>query len=167
MRLLTLRTRIILPLIMVGLLLLWIGSYFVSNLDVRQKNDAVMQEAEVMQSHIRSVLDSKAEVMETSLSFIAQDKLLVAAMQAKDRKALLALSAPVYERLHQKHNITHFYFHDARRVNLLRVHKPEKFGDAIERYTALGAEKSAALFFRDRTGASGHLHVAFRAARYR
>jgi diguanylate cyclase (GGDEF)-like protein/PAS domain S-box-containing protein len=142
----TLTKRIILPLIMAGLVVFAVGSYFVSNLQVRQKNDAILQEAEAMQAHLKSLLDAKAEVMEASLRFIAQDKRLVAALQAGDRKALLALSAPIYERLHQEHNITHFYFHDAHRINLLRVHKPEKQGDVINRFTALGAEKSAAMF---------------------
>lgn len=146
MRSLTLRNRIILPLIMAGLLLFGIGSYFVSNLDARQKNDVVLQESEAMQSHIQSALDAKAEVMEASLRFIAQDRQLVTALQAGDRQALLALSSSIYERLHQQHNITHFYFHDAHRINLLRVHKPEKYGDVIDRYTALGAQTSAAIF---------------------
>jgi diguanylate cyclase (GGDEF)-like protein/PAS domain S-box-containing protein len=142
----TLKKRIILPLIMAGLVVFVIGSYFVSNLESRQKQDAVLQEAEALQSHFLSELDIKAEVMEASLRFIAQNRQLVTALQAGDRKALLALSSPIYERLHQEHNITHFYFHDAHRINLLRAHKPEKYGDAIDRYTALEAEKSADLF---------------------
>lgn len=142
----TLRTRIILPLILAGLLLFWIGGYYVSRLDARQKEDAVLQEAEAMRSHIRTALNTKSEVMQVSLSFIARDARLLAALQAQDRKALLELGRPLYERLHQQHNITHFYFHDARRTNLLRVHKPEKFGDIINRYTALSAEKSGAIF---------------------
>jgi len=131
---------------MAGLILFGIGSYFVGNLEARQKLDAVVQEAEAMQNHLQSVLDTKAEVMETSLRFIAQDKQLLSALQSGDRKALLALSAPIYKRLHQQYNVTHFYFHDAQRINLLRTHKPEKYGDVINRHTALGAEKSAALF---------------------
>ncbi|OGT14024.1 MAG: diguanylate cyclase [Gallionellales bacterium RIFOXYB12_FULL_54_9] len=146
MRSLTLRKRIILPLIMAGLVIFGIGSYFVGKLETRQKQDAIMQEAEAIQSHIHSALETKAEVMEASLHFIAQNKQLLAALQAGDRKALLALGTPVYRQLNQKHNVTHFYFHDAHRINLLRIHKPEKFGDPIDRYTALGAEKRAALF---------------------
>ncbi|MCX7193195.1 MAG: diguanylate cyclase [Proteobacteria bacterium] len=146
MSLFSLRKRIFLPLIVAGIVVFGIGSYFVSNLENRQKQDAVHQETEAMQSHLQSMLDAKSEVMEASLRFIAQDKLLVAALQSKDRKALLALSAPIFERLHQQHNVTHFYFHDAHRVNLLRVHQPKRFGDTINRYTALGAEKSAAPF---------------------
>ncbi|MDD4928137.1 MAG: diguanylate cyclase [Gallionella sp.] len=146
MRSLTLRQRIILPLILAGLVLFGIGVYFVRNLDDRQKSDAVQQEAEAMQKHIQSRLESKAEVMEAALRFIAQDRQLVLAMQSGDRRELLATGLPIYERLHRQHNITHLYFHDAHRINLLRVHKPEKFGDIIDRYTALGAEKNGALF---------------------
>lgn len=142
---LTLKTRILVPLIMACLVVFAIGSYFANNLNVRQKNDAVLYEAEAMQSHLKSVLAAKAEVMEASLRFIAQDKQLLAAMQAGDRNALLALSIPIYKRLHEQNNVTHFYFHDAHRVNLLRVHNPEKYGDVIDRHTALGAEKNGAM----------------------
>ncbi|MDP1593674.1 MAG: diguanylate cyclase [Gallionella sp.] len=142
----SIKARIILPLIMAGVVLFGTASYLVGNLEVRQKQHAVVQQAEALKLHLSSILDSKAEVMEASLRFIAQDKHLLAALQAGDRKTLLALSAPIYERLHQQHNVTHFYFHDARRINLLRTHQPERFGDLINRHTALGAEKSAAVF---------------------
>lgn len=146
MRSFTLKKRILLPLIIAGLAVFAVGSYFVNNLESRQKNDAVLQQAEAMQAHLKSVLAAKAEAMEASLRFIAQDKQLIAALQAGDRSALLALGGPIYKRLHGQNNITHFYFHDAHRVNLLRVHTPARHGDVINRFTALGAEKNAAMF---------------------
>lgn len=142
----SIKARIILPLIMAGVVLFGTASYLVGNLEARQKQHAVVQQAESLRLHLGLMLVSKAEVMETSLRFIMQDKRLLAALQSGDRKTLLALSAPIYERLHQQHNITHFYFHDAQRINLLRTHQPERFGDLINRHTALGAEKSAAVF---------------------
>ncbi len=142
---LSLTKRILLPLIIAGLVVFAVGSYFVNNLEARQKNDAVLQQAEAMQAHLKSVLAAKAEVMEASLRFIAQDKQLIAALQAGDRNALLALGSPIYQRLHERNNVTHFYFHDAHRVNLLRVHTPERHGDVINRFTTLGAEKNAAM----------------------
>ena len=54
----SLRKRIIFPLLMAGLILFGIGSYFVGNLEARQKLDAVVQEAEAMQNHLQSVLDT-------------------------------------------------------------------------------------------------------------
>jgi len=141
-----LKKRIILPLVAVGLAVFLIGGYFVNHLEEHQKNDAVLQEAEAIQSHFQSILDAKAEVMAASLHFIAQNRALLAALKGGDRKALLALGKPIYERLNRENNVTHFYFHDAQRINLLRVHRPEQYGDKINRFTALGAEKRGSLF---------------------
>ncbi len=146
MNVFTLKTRIILPLIMAGVVIFGIGIYFVSNLEKRQMEEVVVQEADSFRNHLQSMLHAKAAVMETSLRFIAQDKQLIAALRAGDRQALLKLSTSIYERLHREYGVTHFYFHDAQRINLLRVHKPENFGDPIDRYTALSAEKNAAMF---------------------
>ncbi|MDO9010787.1 MAG: diguanylate cyclase [Gallionella sp.] len=121
------------------------GIYLVGNLEIQQKQDVVVQQAEALRLHLGSILDTKADVMEASLRFIAQDKQLLTALQTGDRKALLTLVAPIYEHLHQQHNVTHFYFHDAHRINLLRVHQPERYGGLINRHTALGAEKSATI----------------------
>ncbi|EAU54381.1 diguanylate cyclase domain-containing protein [Mariprofundus ferrooxydans] len=142
----SLKKRIFLPLIVVGLVVAVTGIFFVNHLEEHQKNDVVLQEAESIQSHLQSALDSKAEVMAASLGFIVQNRDIIAALRAGDRQRLLKLAAPIYQRLHAQYNITHFYFHNAQRVNLLRVHKPEKYGDTINRFTALGAEKSGALF---------------------
>jgi diguanylate cyclase (GGDEF)-like protein len=146
MRPVSLKKRILLPLFTVGWIVFAIGSYFMNNIETRQMHETVQQQAKAMQSHLQSAVKSKTEMMAASLSFVAQDSQLIAALKSGDRQHLLELSAPVYKRLHQQYNITHFYFHDAQRVNLLRVHKPEKNGDAINRFTALGAEKNDALF---------------------
>ena len=134
------------PLFIVGWVIFAIGAYFMNNIETRQMHETVQQQAEAMQSHLQSAVKSKAEMMATSLSFIAQNSQMIAALKSVDRQRLLELATPIYEGLHQQYNITHFYFHNAERVNLLRVHKPEKHGDVINRFTALGAEKSVALF---------------------
>ena len=64
------------------------------------------------------------------------------ALAAQDRDRLLAASEPAFAQLLEQHHITHFYFHGPDRVNLLRVHKPEKFGDLIDRFTAREAERT-------------------------
>jgi len=142
----SLKKRILLPLFVVGWFIFAIGSYFMQNIETRQRYEAVQQQAEAMQSHLQSALNSRAEAMSASLDFITQDRQLVAALKASDRQQLLKLATPMYEHQNQHYNITHFYFHDAQRINLLRVHKPEKHGDHINRFTAIGAEKNQALF---------------------
>lgn len=70
------------------------------------------------------------------------DTRLRKALQAQDRKQLLAIYEPFFQQLRDEYAITHFYFHRPDRVNLLRLHKPEKYGDHIDRYTAREAEQS-------------------------
>jgi signal transduction histidine kinase len=55
---------------------------------------------------------------------------------------LLKLTSPILAELHDKHNITHLYFHYTNQVNFLRVHKPEKHGDFINRFTMHNAQSS-------------------------
>lgn len=136
-----LKRKILLPLIFSGVVIISLGLYFVAQLEKRQINDAALQQAQSLQNHIQSVLNTKAETMAAILSFIVRDSQLIAAMKSKDRKTLLALSEPVYQRLNQNDHITHFYFHDTNRINLLRVHQPDRYGDVINRFTLLAAEK--------------------------
>jgi len=64
------------------------------------------------------------------------------ALREGDADRLLAAWRPVFETLHRENRLTHFYFFDANRVCLLRVHKPEKRGDLIDRFTAREAERT-------------------------
>jgi PAS domain S-box-containing protein len=64
------------------------------------------------------------------------------ALREKDDRRLLAFGQPVFEALRLKNHISHFYFFDPNRVCLLRLHKPDKKGDRIERFTALEAERT-------------------------
>jgi PAS domain S-box-containing protein len=54
----------------------------------------------------------------------------------------LSLYAPVFSKLKTDYSLTHFYFMDTHRICLLRVHKPEKYGDRFDRFTALEAERT-------------------------
>ena len=140
-----LRKRVIIPLIVSGLIIFLFGNYFVFKSENKHLKETVLQQTKSMQQHLHSVLQTKTEVMAANLRFIALDPNILTALKSSDRDALLKLSSPLYKRFNLDHNITHFYFHDAQRVNLLRTHKPDRYGDLIDRYTALGAEKTARL----------------------
>lgn len=77
------------------------------------------------------------------------------ALAGKDRARLLTLSAPVLKELRPHLNITHFYFTGPDRVNLLRVHQPNRYGDLINRYTTLEAERTGALTYGVELGQLG------------
>jgi two-component system sensor histidine kinase/response regulator len=73
---------------------------------------------------------------------IAADPGVQEALREGAADRLLTVWAPVFENLRRSSHLTHFYFFDAHRVCLLRVHKPEKRGDIINRFTALEAERT-------------------------
>jgi hypothetical protein len=75
------------------------------------------------------------EKLDATLRALSAHPGLVEAFAARDREALLAVAAPIYAKLREAHDITHFYFHDAQRTCFLRVHKPEQFGDHGDRPT--------------------------------
>jgi len=54
---------------------------------------------------------------------------------AKDREGLLAAVQPTYAKINNKYNITHCYFLTTDKKCFLRVHKPERHGDIIKRFT--------------------------------
>ena len=60
----------------------------------------------------------------------------------KDREALLNLYKERFEHIKKDHKITHFYFHNSEKINIVRLHKPGRFGDEIKRHTANNAKKS-------------------------
>ena len=73
---------------------------------------------------------------------LVRDPDLREALRASDVERLLAAYGPVYAQLKANSRVTHFCFSDPGRVCLLRVHKPEKFGDRLDRLTAMEAERT-------------------------
>ena len=65
----------------------------------------------------------ETEKLSATLTSITFDSKLKHAMISGDRDALLKQSSTLFNTLHDKYQITHFYFHRPDRVNFLRVHK--------------------------------------------
>ena len=61
---------------------------------------------------------------------------------AGDRPGLLKENLEFYQILHDQNQITHFYFTGLDRVNFLRVHELDRYGDSIDRHTILQAEET-------------------------
>lgn len=80
--------------------------------------------------------------LESFCSIIKNNKALEEAFKRHDREALLRLGTPIYQKLNQEHEITHFYFHLPDKTNLLRIHQPDRFGDKIIRQSLAMAAAS-------------------------
>jgi PAS domain S-box-containing protein len=88
------------------------------------------------------ILEQQTAALSMLAQPIASDPGMQQALRAGDADQLLAIWQPKFETLHQEYHLTHFYFLDANRVVLLRVHNPEKYGDRIDRFTVMEAERT-------------------------
>jgi len=86
----------------------------------------------------KSLERAHLEKLAAAAGVIASDPEYVEALRSQDRNRLLEMSKATYTRLHAENGVSHWYFEqkpeDGGAV-VLRVHRPDKFGDIIQRDT--------------------------------
>jgi signal transduction histidine kinase len=87
-------------------------------------------------------LDSDAKLISEVINMLSGARQIQSAWKTGNRAALLEATSPFLARLRIMYKATHLYFHAADRTNSLRVHNPDKYGDPINRYTMMEAEKT-------------------------
>ena len=117
----------------------------------------VQEKLRSTKSFIKANIQQTASLLGATLEVISQDKNLQIALAERNRQSLLKLSMPLFKRLLQNYEITHFYFTGSDRINILRVHQPERYGDKIDRFTTLQAEKSSKASYGLELGVLGTL----------
>lgn len=146
--------RILLPLALI-LSLLFAGFVYIVNRQLDLFNVVTLESAsQTVASHYQQSLNIHAEKMIGLLDFMARDARIVEALSSGNRQQMLKVGMPLFKHMREL-NITHFYFHSADRVNLLRVHQPSRFGDTINRTTAIEAVKSGKTFWGAELGPLG------------
>ncbi len=86
-----------------------------------------------------TILHADAEGLRRAASGLSRLEAFLAPLAARDRDALLTAARPIFSELKTKHAITHMYFIAPDGTVLLRVHKPEQYGDRLIRATYLQA----------------------------
>lgn len=102
-------------------------------------------QADGVSQHFRDNLQEQQRALGAILAALLENAALGDALAARNRETLLRLSEPLFHRLHDEYAVTHFYFTDPDRVNLLRVHQPSRHGDTIDRATTLAAASTGRL----------------------
>ena len=135
--------RRLLPPLVVMILLLILGTGIFEWYQYRQHHATTIADKLLeIKGDLNAALESRSSGMTTALQPIVADERMRSALLAGDRDRLLADWQPVFENMHKDNHIIHFNFFDTNRVCLLRVHKPEKHGDLINRFTTLEAERT-------------------------
>jgi hypothetical protein len=90
---------------------------------------------------------AEQEKLAATIDALMASRELRTAFLARDREGLQRLAAPVLAALRERDRITHWYFHEAGagRQVFLRVHRPELFGDTVDRFTLRRAAESGEL----------------------
>ncbi len=88
------------------------------------------------------LLDQQAYGLAMAALPMTLDEQVQKALWARDATYLQAAWGPMFETLRREHRLTHLYFLDRDRVCLLRLHKPAKRGDLINRFTAIQAQQT-------------------------
>jgi hypothetical protein len=88
---------------------------------------------------------SEIEKLSSTLDALLANEDLSKAFVARDRARLLAIAAPLFETMRARDRITHWYFIESppAKTVFLRVHRPELFGDVVERTTLAKAIATA------------------------
>ncbi|MEK7995394.1 MAG: diguanylate cyclase [Planctomycetota bacterium] len=86
-------------------------------------------------------VEQHAQALETISDILDRDNTLRNALARKDRQALLDYATALFRGMKRTYGITHLYFTGPDRVNLLRVHDPDRYGDVIDRVTTRLAER--------------------------
>lgn len=137
-----LRWRILIPLIVGFTLLITAFVFVLFGKEHAHFKESMARDLDMIAAYHQESITLRGEKLAAAAEALSHDPQLVQALSARDREALSTQALPYFERLKHGFNITHFYFHDARRRTLLRLHNPDSFGDLNERVTALEAERT-------------------------
>lgn len=113
------------------------GARLASGIFERSIEDAALSTLQRASIAFSAQEATEIEKLSSTLDALLANRELRAAFEARDRERLLGLAAPLLATLSQRNRITHWYFitPDPERQVFLRVHKPELFGDRVERTT--------------------------------
>ena len=124
---------------MVVIFTVGVGALFVQQ-HYHLLEDRVTIQVNGLSNDFHLLINQQTAGLSTALQPIVADESLKKDLIEGNRAHLLVKWKSVFEHMRKENKVTHFYFLDKRRVCLLRVHKPEKYGDLINRFTAQEAE---------------------------
>ena len=136
------QNRLLVPLAAVLLILLVAFSIIMITIQENNLNRLSEMKMNNVLKKFNYLLKEQASSLEAIEKVLLQSEIDPKELKSENRIFLLKKYEALWQQLKKDHSITHFYFHDANRKNLIRIHKPDKWGDTINRFTALEAERT-------------------------
>ncbi len=142
---LKIKRKILIPLTGIIIVMLTIMIVGISKLKEREIEINIINKEIKLEQAYKKIIETNRDEIKTIFNFILNNKQIKNAFLEKNREALFDLSKPIFDSLKKNNKITHFYFTDINRINFLRVHKKEKYGDLINRQTMIASNKQNTL----------------------
>ncbi len=137
--------RLMLPLTVATIFLLVGAGAMLWHQQQRRLYEEIADQIATVNREFQVDLHNQTAGLASTLQIIATDATVKKGLIDGDANSLMTTWRPIFDALHNQINLTHFYFLDKNRVCLLRIHKPEKSGDRIERFTLIKAEQTGQL----------------------
>lgn len=138
----SIKRKVILTVICLCFASITILVFFAYWYQLHQLREGLQDQAEKQCYLFNSVLASDAEGL--ARAHIGLDRLdeLLEPFAAGNKQELLTAAQPIFDESRRNYNITHMYFIQRNGKVLLRVHKPEEFGDILTRTTFIKAQST-------------------------
>ncbi|MFP4581610.1 MAG: PAS domain S-box protein [Candidatus Sumerlaeia bacterium] len=123
------------PLAIISMALLVIAAivfYYIQDAGLSRQ---ALENVNDFQSTLKNSIQEEGRTLDAVIDSIEIDKSILAQWKRQKRQDLLALANPIYSKLNNKFDITHFYFINPDKICFLRVHQPDRHGDIIKRWT--------------------------------
>jgi two-component system, sensor histidine kinase and response regulator len=131
--------------------------FFYNQIQKKKLSHTIEQKRNSFEHLYQNEISKNVELMSAILQTLILDQHFKKPFIEKDRNTLFQLTKELFEKLRNQFHITHFYFCDPSRICILRVHKQESFGDSIERFTMLNAQKTRNIAYGLELGVFGSL----------
>ena len=109
-------------------------------------NRNTMKTIEEVARHSNEEIKEQSQFLEILQDAILDNPSMYERMKNLNKEQLFTEYSDKFQLMRERYGVTHFYFHRSDKINLLRVHKPDKNGDYVDRFTLSEAERTGKTF---------------------
>ncbi|MBB1127316.1 cache domain-containing protein, partial [Thiospirillum jenense] len=136
--------RLFLPLTTAACLLLTASGFLLWQQHLQYQQAQFADLTVQIQREWRTTLQQQIDSLTIAIQPLTIDGRIHNALRKKDKQALQRDWQALFTQWKDLYHITHFYFFDANRYCILRLHQPDRYSDQINRFTAINAEDTGA-----------------------
>ena len=152
-----LKIQVMSTVMMCLIILVLLGLYIVNRINNEHMHEKINETIQSVEQLYQHGVEHEAAQLHALMKVLTDDPVLLHLLQTQNHSALYEKYKSLYQYLNEQFNITHFYFSNHERVNILRVHNPDRYGDVINRHTMLQAETNKAIYYGVELGKFGQL----------